>query len=88
MAFSNSTAASSNTQRNDAWKAQAFLNFYLTLKSGKRVKVGAIPLKQSNALHAQLIAKLDDPERLQKFINQMEVNFQLVGDVQVDDLDL
>lgn len=83
MAFSSAAASAPS---NDAWKAQAFLNFYITLKSGKRVKVGAIPLKTSQALHKALIEKLSDSEEAQKqFMNSLELNFQLVGkDTDVD----
>lgn len=45
MAFNTNTQQS--TPANDSWKAQGFVNMYITSKDGKKKKFGAVPLKDS-----------------------------------------
>ena len=78
MAFSSSTrvqSAAANNQSDD-WKAQGFLNFALTDASGRDVKVGAIPLKESVEVQKWIIDVLTaKPEQLPKLIAKMKVSY-------------
>jgi len=56
-----SSFASRGKSREESWKADAFLNFYLPTKNGRR-KVGYIPLKASKALEAYILERLGDAD--------------------------
>lgn len=63
MAF-NSNAARSNasaqsSSREQSWKAQGFINFYLPTKDGSRNKLGAVSLRKSNSAEAKLATWLE-----------------------------
>lgn len=65
------------TPSNDSWKAQGFLNFYLPSKDGKKVKLGAIPLKDSVAKQKDLIEWLnEDPARAQVILAKLVIEYQ------------
>lgn len=83
MAFNtNAAAASSNNQANDQWKAQAFLNFFVTRTDGTKLKVGAIPLKEATKVGKAMITRLKEEGALQAFMDALTVDFQLVDDGQ------
>ena len=60
MAFRPSNAAADRGPSNDSWKADGFLNLYLPTKEGGKRKLGAIPLKGSNANEANLLKWLEE----------------------------
>lgn len=60
-------------------KAAGFVNIYVPTKGGHRKKLGAIALKQSDALHKQIIDKLDNEESMQKLIQLLEFEFHTVS---------
>jgi len=60
MAFQSNAQQAAAAPTNDSWKAQGFLNLYLPNKEGKRVKLGAIPLKDSKHSEKALIEWLSD----------------------------
>lgn len=83
MAFNTNTAANTNQAngngngRNDAWKAQGFLNLYLPSRSGGRRKLGSIPLKESKASEKELLAWLnEDPSRVTQILAKLEMEYQ------------
>lgn len=76
MAVNLNTAAQPNN-RDESWKAQGFLNFYLPSKTGGRKKLGAIPLKESKTNEKQLLAWLnEDPNRVAQILSRLEIEFQ------------
>ena len=76
MAFNTNTAAAP-TQQNDNWKAQGFLNLYLPAKDGKRMKLGAIPLKESKASEKAMLAWLnEDPTRVAIILAKLEIEYK------------
>ena len=77
MAF-NQNAQRAEQPQNDSWKAQGFLNLYLPSKeSGKRKKLGAIPLKESKASEKALLAWLnEDPSRVGQILAKLEIEYQ------------
>lgn len=88
MAF-NTAAAPASSNNNDSWKAQAFINVYLPSKSGTRIKVGTLPLKESKGREAELIAWLkQDEENLAKLVNRLEFDFRLAADSEANGFDL
>ena len=84
MAFQPSNAAATNRNSNsnsncqpDSWKAQGFLNLYLPNKEGKRVKLGAIPLKESKHSEKQMLDWLkEDPSRVATILAKLELEFK------------
>jgi hypothetical protein len=81
MAFNKNTGNNVNNNdaqgKDDSWKAQGFLNLYLPSKDGKERKLGAIPLRMSNANEAPLIKWLEeDPERVQVILNKLIMSYQ------------
>lgn len=58
----NSEASSSNNASVQFKKADAFVNLYVTEKSGRRSKVGAIALHLDSGMGARLIPWLDANE--------------------------
>lgn len=52
----------SNSGAGQDWeKADAFINIAIPTANGNRTRVDSIKLKLSNVVHAQIIAKLSDP---------------------------
>lgn len=77
MAFNNNTAQQSN-QRNENWRAQGFINFYLPSRQGGRRKLGAIPLKAAKAGEKQLLDWLtEDPSRVSRIREDLVIEFNL-----------
>lgn len=80
MAFNSNTQRSNNNQsqgQNDSWKAQGFLNLYLPTREGKKTKLGAIPLKESNGREKQLLAWLnEDPSRAAQILSKLEIEYR------------
>ena len=85
------SAAAPATQQNTDWKAQGFLNFYLPM-DGKRVKLGAIPLKESNARGVNEKKMLEwlneDPSRVSKILAQLVIEFKPVETTESKGADL
>ncbi len=84
MAF-NSNASRNNSSRDDsreeAWKAQGFLNLYLPdAKTGNDRKLGAIPLRESKASEKALLAWLNEnPERVAIIMSKLKITYQAVN---------
>jgi len=77
MAFTSSAAQSNSQQSNDNWKAQGFLNLYLPDRQGKRVKLGAIPLKQGRSNEKKLLEWLnEDPSRVTSLLSKLEIEYR------------
>lgn len=52
-----------NTGAGQDWeKADAFINIAIPTANGNRTRVDSLKLKLSNVVHAQIIAKLSDPD--------------------------
>lgn len=58
MAIIRNRKAATSSATNEAWRASAFLNLYLNGKTN--VKLGAIPLRESNASESKLLAWIGD----------------------------
>lgn len=66
-----------------------YLNVYLPRKSGGRMKVGAIALRNTSEDHAALQAFVEaDPENLAKVIAKMQIEFHSTARDDSDNLDL
>ncbi len=78
MAFQpNTNAGSSNQSNNDSWKAQGFLNLYLPTKDGKRMKLGAIPLKEAKDSEKKLLVWLnEDPSRVEAILGKLVIEYK------------
>ena len=78
MAFNTNAARSNNdATKNDSWKAQGFLNFYLPTENGGKRKLGAIALKASKESEAELVEWLNaDPSRAQKILAKLMIDYQ------------
>ena len=77
MAFAKQAAAPVVTTNFE--KAIGFINFELPGKNGSTRKLGAIPLKASNANEADLDAWLkEDPERVSKILAKLIINYKSV----------
>jgi hypothetical protein len=95
MAFqpsaSRAPAASSNAQ-NDAWKAQGFLNLYLPGPDGKQLKLGAIPLKESNVRgvnEKKMLAWLnEDPSRVSIILSKLTIEYRPVVETESAGFDM
>lgn len=83
-----------NTAQNEApvtakWKANGFINLYLTDKDGKRRKLGAIPLKDSNPRMKTLRAWLEeDPSRVSKVVAALSADYQPATQANAPDFDI
>ena len=77
-------------QSNNNWKADAFINFSVPRKDGTAKKLGAIALKcDRDEETATLVAWLaEDPERLQKLMDKLLVDFRLARQDHQGGLDL
>lgn len=71
------------------WRANGFINLYLTDKEGNRRKLGAIPLKDGNPRHKALRAWLEeDPSRVNKVIEALEADYQPATGTDAPDFDV
>ena len=74
MAFKTAqTTAPATVQREQAAK---WVNIYLPLEDGSKVKVGAIPLNLSNATQAAVLELVSTPEGAQAFADNLIVVIQ------------
>lgn len=80
MAFQSSNAQPTNNQnqgQNTNWKASGFLNLYLPTKDGKRMKLGAIPLKESRDSEKKMLDWLnEDPSRVNTILSKLEIEYR------------
>ena len=75
MAFAQNSQAPQ--AQNDSWKAQGFLNLYLPAKDGKRMKLGAIPLKESKPSEKTMLAWLnEDPANAEKILAKLIIEYK------------
>ena len=73
----NTAQASSNQSNNDSWKAAGFLNLYLPSKDGKKVKLGAIPLKEGKPSEAAMLKWLnEDPSRVATILAKLVIEYK------------
>lgn len=84
----NNSTAQSNQNQN--WKADAFINFSVPRKDGTTKKLGAISLKcDRDEETAMLVAWLsEDPSRVQKLMEKMVVDFRMAKQDHKGGLDL
>lgn len=77
MAFQASNNQQAASQNNERWKAQGFLNLYLPTRDGGRMKLGAIPLKESRDSEKKLLDWLnEDPSRVESILNKLEIEYR------------
>lgn len=77
MAMNLNAAPVANTPANDSWKAQGFLNFYITGADGKPKKLGAIGLKDSKVNEKRLMDWLnEDPTRVTNLLSKISIVYQ------------
>lgn len=93
MAFNTNTQRNTETNNNnEAWKAQGFLNIYLPRKDGSRVKLGAIPLRETRVNERQILDWLkqddDSGNRLRTLVNKIEFEFNTAEPKEGSALDL
>ena len=67
--------------------ATAWINVYITTKSGKRKQIGKnVPLLESVPLHASIIAKASTPEGLEELLTEkITIEYQYVGNKTSDE---
>ena len=74
------------TGANTDWKAQGFLNLYLPDPSGKKIKLGAIPLKESNVRginEKKMLAWLnEDPSRVSVILAKLTIEYRPVDEAE------
>lgn len=87
--FNTRNAAAAQSNQNN-WKADAFINFSVPRKDGTSKKLGAISLKcDRDEETATLVAWLaEDPNRIQKLMEKMVVDFRLAKTDHKGGLDL
>jgi hypothetical protein len=78
MAFNTGGNSRGNGDRDDSWKADGFLNFYLPTREGGRKKLGSIPLKASKPNEKALLDGLNKSEEERDRILQLIMNRLLV----------
>ena len=80
MAFRTNTAAQTNDDNQESWKAAGFVNLYLpSTDGGKRKKLGAIPLRANKPSEAAMLAWLKkDANNVAKLLSKLELDFQSV----------
>lgn len=89
MAFNakENTNPNANATKREDWKADAFLNVWLTRPDGSRVKLGAIGLKKSRRFENAIIERLNaDPSAIQTLVSKLEIDFQMAKDDEEIDL--
>ena len=88
MAFKNqSNARSQQSEQNENWKAQAFINVYVATGEGNRRKLIGIPLKEQKAFERMLIERLQQEGGLDAFAENVSFTFEL-ADKEVSSKDL
>ena len=89
MGFRNqSTTRNANqSEQNDSWKAQAFINVYVATGEGNRRKLIGIPLKEQKAFERMLIERLQQEGGLDAFAENVSFTFEL-ADKEVSSKDL
>ena len=89
MGFRNqSTTRNANqSEQNDNWKAQAFINVYVATGEGNRRKLIGIPLKEQKAFERMLIERLQQEGGLEAFAENVSFTFEL-ADKEVSSKDL
>lgn len=77
MAFqTNTTNQTVATNQNESWKADRFINVWITMKDGSRRKVGFMTLKKSNRFENALIERLDQGEEaVEAFKTAIEIDY-------------
>lgn len=65
--------------QDDSWKAQAFINAYITMADGTRKKLGVLPLKASKKFDAAVIKRLSEggEDALAAMVAKIEFDFRL-----------
>ena len=88
MAFKNqSTARNQQSEQNDGWKAQAFINVYVATGEGSKRKLVGIPLKESKAFERMLIERLKEEGGIEAFAENVSFTFELADkEVKASDL--
>ena len=88
MAFKNTSAArNQQSEQNENWKAQAFINVYVATGEGNRRKLIGIPLKESKAFERMLIERLQQEGGLEAFAENVSFTFELTDkEVKASDL--
>lgn len=79
MAFRSNTAtrATRSNAQDDSWKADGFVNIYLTRKNGERAKLGVITLRDSKENEAQLREWLEsDPANIGKLAQKLVIDYR------------
>ena len=75
--FAQETAAAETTTAKAKWRADGFINLYLVDKEGKRRKLGALSLKDSDPRQKTLRAWLEeDPSRVAKVLSALVADYQ------------
>lgn len=89
MGFRNQSTTRNNNQseQNDSWKAQAFLNLYVNTGEGNKRKLIGIPLKEQKAFERMLIERLQQEGGLEAFAENVSFTFEL-ADKEVSSKDL
>ena len=89
MGFRNqSTTRNANqSEQNESWKAQAFINVYVATGEGNRRKLIGIPLKEQKAFERMLIERLQQEGGLEAFAENVSFTFEL-ADKEVSSKDL
>lgn len=80
--FNAGTTANNNNSGNgnggdQSWRADAFLNAWLTLPNGKKFKLGAFAYKLSRKADAQLIQMLQQPGAVENLLQFVSFDFQM-----------
>ena len=88
MAFKNTSAArNQQSEQNENWKAQAFINVYVATGEGNRRKLIGIPLKESKAFERMLIERLQQEGGLEAFAENVSFTFEMADkEVKASDL--
>ena len=88
MAFKNqSNARNQQSEQNDGWKAQAFINVYVATGEGSKRKLVGIPLKESKAFERMLIERLKEEGGIEAFAENVSFTFELADkEVKASDL--
>lgn len=88
MAFKNTSAArNQQSEQNESWKAQAFINVYVATGEGNRRKLVGIPLKESKAFERMLIERLKEEGGIEAFAENVSFTFELADkEVKASDL--
>jgi hypothetical protein len=83
--FADNKVSSINEARGQ--KSDAFANFYLPMKSGKRIQVAFAGLSLNDEFQAALIERLKTPEGLAAFKEHLIIEFrEVAGPAKKDDL--